>query len=172
MKTHDLKKTAMAVLIEDRVLDKLVELAINALRLYWRRKGHELTGNFIKKIEPILRKRFRSTDIDFFMPVYGPIRNVGIRPERVPYTRGSGRRRSKFIQGLTKYAMLRLGASRKMAERIAHAIATKRKKTGFPGSGWLDEALEAMDPFITDILQLSVDETLRALINQTVKQRA
>lgn len=168
MRTRATKLTAMATLIEDEILEAVIRLALDALAIHWRTQGHELTGNLIRKIEPVVRKRARSIDIEVYMPIYGPVRNVGIRPERVPFRRGSGARRSKFIEGLKRYAMLRMGASRRDAERIAFAIATKRKKEGFPGSGWLDDATGEIDTQAAELISLSVDETLRATITDFI----
>lgn len=171
MRTRATKQTAMAILVEDSILEAVIRLAMDALAIHWRANGHELTGAFIRKIEPVVRKRARSTDIEVYMPTYGPVRNVGIRPERVPFRRGSGAKRSKFIDGLRRYAMLRMGVSRKEAERVAFAIASKRKKEGFPGSGWMDDATEEISRESAELIGMSVDETLRATIGDFISSQ-
>ena len=100
----------------------------------WTKQGHHLTGAFEKAMyyeieqgESITIKFYDGTERG-----YGAILNRGVPAERIPFYPGSGRKYSKYIAGLARYAKLRMGASDKDALSIAFAIAYKHKAEGMP----------------------------------------
>lgn len=158
-----------ANLIPDQYLERVIEIAINAVGIYWRMAGHPLTGKFLQTLEAKKVKFSDRIEIQMLMQVYGPINSAGIKPERVPYRRGSGATRSKLIDGFKRYARLRFGASRKEAERIAHAIATKWKKEGMKGTGWLDKAVKDIDSQVEALLATAIEEIYTSSVEQALK---
>lgn len=55
----------------------------------------------------------------------------GVKASRIPYRRGSGRRRSKYIDALIRHWQ-RKGLSRRAAKSAAFATANVHKKEGMP----------------------------------------
>jgi hypothetical protein len=68
--------------------------------------------------------------IEGLVPDYMAINNQGVPANKIPYYPGSGRKTSKYIDGLIEYAKKRMGKSDKEAKSVAFAIASKHKKGG------------------------------------------
>ena len=100
----------------------------------WTAQGHDLSGKFRSALTYAVREESDATYIDLIDGTsgYGVILNKGVTADRIPFSPGSGKKTSKYIQGLTRYAMARMGASEKDAVSIAFAIAYKHKEEGMP----------------------------------------
>lgn len=111
--------------------DTIAQRIIDLIGEEWVKQGHELTGDFRKKmtyeIDKDIIRIYDNTDRG-----YGKILEHGVPAERIPFSPGSGARTSKYIQGLVRYAKARLGADDKTALSIAFAIAYKHKEGGMP----------------------------------------
>jgi hypothetical protein len=103
----------------------------------WTAQGHDLTGKFRSALTYVVREEDGSTKIDLIDGTsgYGVILNKGVTADRIPFSPGSGRKTSKYIEGLARYAKLRMGASDKDAVSIAFAIAHTHKAEGMPSQG-------------------------------------
>lgn len=99
-------------------------------------QGHYLTGKLEASIET---RQFEQADKligQILMESYGVILDRGVSAGRVPYQRGSGAKKSKYIDALFGYVKLRRPSmSDKQALSFAFAIANAAKKTGHPLPG-------------------------------------
>lgn len=109
-------------------LDKLGKAIIDRIALEWQRQGHQLTGAF----EQSLEYDYDGEYLNIYGNHYGKILETGVTAANIPYTPGSGATSSKYIQGLARYAMLRMGVDERTALSIAFAIARTHKREGMP----------------------------------------
>ena len=112
-------------------LNDIAREAILIISDEWIKQGHDLTGKFRDSMT------YDTTEdtiniYDTTERGYGAILNKGVPADRIPFNPGSGANTSKYIQGLVRYAKLRMGASDKQALGIAFAIAHKHIKEGMP----------------------------------------
>lgn len=125
-------------------MDKLDNIAQEIIQLIgdeWIKQGHDLTGAFVQGLSYEIVDNIIYI-YDTTNSGYGKILNAGVSADRIPFTTNSERsergwekslfKTSKYIQGLVRYARLRMGASDKDALSIAFAIAHKHKKEGMP----------------------------------------
>lgn len=115
-------------------MDKLDNIAQEIIQLIgdeWIKQGHDLTGAFVQGLSYEIVDNIIYI-YDTTNSGYGKILNAGVSADRIPFSPGSGANTSKYIQGLVRYARLRMGASDKDALSIAFAIAHKHKKEGMP----------------------------------------
>ena len=110
-------------------------LAITVVANEWRAQGHELSGSSVKQMETVIREEIATIVIEGYIPDYMAINNQGVPANRIPYYPGSGRKTSKYIDGLIDYVKRRMGKSDKEAKGIAFAIASKHKLEGMPTKG-------------------------------------
>lgn len=154
----------------DAFTNKLFLFISKAMVQELRRQGHVLTGKLIESFDYEVRQQVDTIAIDFLMLKYGRSLNDGIPPERIPYS-PDGRRggKSKYIQGLIQFALLKFTADKKEATSIAFAIARKHKKEGYPLTKklrFIDISLEAKDKEIQDIIADYIELTIEKIINQ------
>ncbi len=134
-----------------RLLDDFDGLVIQALSDAYDKAGHTLTGQLIADISSDVEVRNGGFLISYLSYKYGAYLNFGVKPVKIPYTRGSGAGKSAYITGLMKYVNLRMGISdKKQQKSVAFAIAEAHKKKGMPlatplGSGWADGAVEQVE---------------------------
>jgi hypothetical protein len=146
--------------------------------LVWQ--GHKLTGALSKSFETRVKKQGEKVTIEFLMLIYGRSLNDGIRPERIPFTpvppyRGG---RSKYIEGLIKFAVLKFGADKKRAKNIAFAIANKQHRKGYPltrKTGFIDNVLTAdskhIESIISDYYTMTIQEIIKQFIKEKIKKK-
>lgn len=147
--------------IYQRLGEQVGEVVKKAVKQAFVMQGRTLTGALVNSIDYSVNATVTSTFIEFTLLDYGMILNYGVPANRIPYSPGSGAKSSKYIDGLKLYAKLRFNANDKEAERIAFAIARKRKKFGMP----LDKKIGAVQNGIDD----SKDE-VEALISEALTQ--
>jgi|AntAceMinimDraft_10_1070366.scaffolds.fasta_scaffold31337_5 hypothetical protein len=109
---------------------------------------HALTN----KLTKTLRFESEASETEAVLKMYGQNYGIfldrGVKAQDIPFNRGSGAGSSKYIEGLTKYANLRLGLSGKAALSFAFAVATKQKKVGMPiktkgaGTAWFSDMVK------------------------------
>lgn len=114
----------------DKIKNDLVQNTVKNIRL----QGHTMTGRLEKSIEVQVVQK-----VDIFINLlaesYGIPLNTGVKPSRIPFSKGSGAKTSEYIKGLQRFAKIRMRASDKEALSIAFAIAKKHKKEGMPSRG-------------------------------------
>lgn len=151
------------------ILFKFISLMLTA---ELERQGHKLTGALIKSFDYKIREKTNTISYDFLMFQYGLSLNDGVRPERIPFSKPSGRGgTSKYIQGLIRFARIKFRANEKRAKQIAFAIATKHKKLGNPSTGkigFIDNVLEADAQEIENIIADYYEATIELLIKESI----
>jgi hypothetical protein len=164
-----------------KLADEISVLAISVVANEWRLQGHELTGSAVKQMETIVRMEINTLIIEGFVPNYMAINNSGVTANRIPYYPGSGRKTSKYIDGLIDYVKRRMGKSDKEAKGIAFAIASKHKKEGMPtkGSvrfsttgkrtGFIEQALEKNSPKFIELIENAITFSVEATIESYYK---
>lgn len=168
------------MIFNEKLTDAIIRVVINAVTVQWKLQGHNLTGKFIRSLEAKASKIVNGIRIDVFMEDYGLITNRGVSASRIPFQPGSGKRSSKYIEGLTEYAVARFRVSRQVAERIAFAIASKHRQEGMPTRNsrrfsrtgrrteFLEDARDEMDDEIERLINEATDEAIRLLITRSI----
>jgi len=122
----------------------------------WEMQGHVMPNSkFIEQLEYEITEEEGTIFIRWYGVHYAKHINRGVAANDIPYSRGSGRKKSDYIKGLVKYVERRMGIGGKEGLSIAFAIANKHKQEGMPTekskkysqtgkrTGWLDEAIDA-----------------------------
>jgi hypothetical protein len=159
------------------VIQKIADLAKEAVILAWKAQGHDLTGNAVQQMETQIIMTAEGAVINGLVVDYMIPTNTGVTAARIPYTPGSGRKTSKYIDGLINYVKLRMGKSDKEAKGIAFAIASRHKKEGMPTkasakfsstgkrTGFIDEALSGKEQQFAEMIELAVAEAFNVTID-------
>lgn len=168
------------------IIQKIADLAKDAVIIAWRAQGHELTGKAAQELETRIVETTNGVTIDGFVVDYMVPNNTGVIPSRIPYSPGSGAGSSKYIDGLINYVKLRMGKSDKEAKSIAFAIASKHKREGMPTkasarfsstgkrTGFIDEALDGKEAEFAVLIELAVEEAVNVTVMnfyQSILQR-
>jgi hypothetical protein len=156
-------------------------LAITVVANEWRAQGHELSGSAVKQMETVIREEIATIVIEGYIPDYMAINNEGVPSNKIPYYPNSGRKTSKYIDGLIDYVKRRMGKSDKEAKGIAFAIASKHKKEGMPtkGSvrfsttgkrtGFIEQALDKNSPKFIELIENAITFSVEATIESYYK---
>lgn len=145
-------------------------------------QGHNLTGNLASSIEAYTLDTLSGYFIRFYWEDYGVPLDTGVPAEKIPFSPGSGKRSSKYIDGLIKYVQQRMNITGdKEAKSVAFAIAYKQKQEGmstdgskrFSSSGkrnnWVNNTLEAIDDKLTLLINDALYEIMNDMIFNAVK---
>ena len=164
-----------------KLADDISLLAISVVANEWRAQGHELSGSAVKQMETMIRFEINTLVIEGLVPNYMAINNQGVPSNRIPYYPGSGRKTSKYIDGLIDYVQRRMGKSEKEAKGIAFAIASKHKKEGMPtkGSvrfsttgkrtGFIEQALDKNSAKFIELIENAITFSVEATIESYYK---
>lgn len=97
-------------------------------------QGHKLTGALEASIETkVMIKDYTTARIAVLANDYALPLNDGVPATRIPFSPGSGKKTSKYIQGLMNFARLRFNLSDPSEIKgAAFAIAYKHKQQGMP----------------------------------------
>jgi hypothetical protein len=165
-----------------KLADEISVLAISVVANEWRLQGHELTGSAVKQMETMVRMEINTLIIEGFVPDYMAINNQGVPANRIPYYPGSGRKTSKYIDGLIDYVQRRMGKSEKEAKGIAFAIASKHKKEGMPTknsvikhsktgkrTGFIEQALDKNSAKFIELIENAITFSVEATIESYYK---
>ena len=164
-----------------KLADDISTLAISVVATEWRAQGHELTGSAVKQMETIVKVEVNSIVIEGLVPDYMAINNQGVPANKIPYYPNSGRKTSKYIDGLIEYAKKRMGKSDKEAKSVAFAIASKHKREGMPTkasarfsstgrrTGFIEIALEKNSQKFIELIEASIRFSVEATIESFYK---
>jgi hypothetical protein len=94
-------------------------------------QGHRLTGALEASIKGTVVATGNAVIGSTTMLNYGKYVENGVPASSIPFSQGSGAKSSKYIDGLTRFFILR-GLSPKEAKSAAFATAKKQKKEGMP----------------------------------------
>lgn len=115
--------------------DDVGKVIVMAVKKAFIMQGHKMTGALNDSIEYKVAAQVNSVMLEFLMLDYGMIQNFGVTADRIPFNPGSGAKKSAYIDGLKRFAKIKLGKNDKEAERVAFAIAYKQKAEGMPTKG-------------------------------------
>jgi len=147
--------------MNDQLLNDLANIIIDSLKAEIQAGGHTMTGDLLNSIEAEVQSGVLVNKIIILMNDYGLAIDQGVPPERIPYTEGSGARTSKFIEGLKRFAQIKLGISDQRKQlSVAIAIAKAAKKKGLPIKGparFIDAAIRKTESAVDAILNQWVE---------------
>lgn len=156
-------------IIEDAILkaSKIYEAELkNQLQI----QGHRNTGKLENSIEYSVQVFDSMVKSVFSMNDYGIILDPGVKPNRIPFKRGSGAKTSKYIDGLIKYFRSK-GHSEKKSKAFAFATATIQKREGMPTKASSRFSSNGKRTgFIDDTYLNTIGEINFILYEQTVNQ--
>ena len=112
------------------ILKRVSETLDDAIVKEFRTQGHSLTG----ATEESIKGKIMGDRVEGQMNDSGLIVNAGTNSNRIPYNRGSGGKKSKYIDGLTNFFMLK-GLPEKEARKAAFATAQVQKREGMSTLG-------------------------------------
>lgn len=121
-------------MIGEELLNDLAELLKDEMKQQLKIADHIMTGSLIESIEDRILTTIDGRKIEIWLNDYGIALDQGVPKENIPFTEPSGRGgRSKYIEGLQRFAQLKLGVTdQRKSLGIAFAIARKHKY-GTPG---------------------------------------
>lgn len=170
-------------MLDRQLLEQIASLALQAVAIEWKAQGHNLSGKAIREMETRIVEKGNVTVIEGYVIDYMATINAGVTASRIPYTRGSGARSSKYISGLIDYVKRRMGKSDKEAQRIAFAIASRHKKEGMPTkasrrfsktgkrTGFIEQALEDVEPQLLELIERGIEESINFVIDSFFKSQ-
>lgn len=118
-----------------------------------------MTGDLVESIESRILSTIEGRKIEIWLNNYGIALDQGVPPDKIPFTEPSGRGgRSKYIEGLQRFAQLKLGVTdNRKSLGIAFAIARKHKKVGMPVKGPTQFIQKTLDATEDDIIRFAED---------------
>ena len=143
---------------------EVAEIVLISVKAELEAQGHKMTGDLYNSIKYEIRSEASKVIIDYSFLDYGMVQNYGIKASRIPYSAGSGAKKSKYIDGLIKFVEYRMNKSGKEAERIAFAIARKHKTEGMPTgnsfkfskngrrTNWIGEGIAEATPKVNEAI--------------------
>lgn len=153
-----------------------VGFAMSLLKLQLKSKleaqGHGRRGvsKLIDSIDYEIESTATIMVAGMYMEDYYIFVEKGVKASRIPYYPGSGRKTSKYIQGLIRFWRLKKGLSPRAAKRAAFATANKHKKEGMPSRssfkfskdgtrlGFLDSTLKKYENQVFEILDRRIGD--------------
>ena len=116
-------------------LEKILAIELEPMSLEiqeeLKAQGHNNTGNLIRSFEIVVSRSGRNVVGEIRANFYIEYLNTGVKAANVPFQRGSGRKSSKYIDGLIDYFRTK-GLSAKESKKAAFATANKHKQDGIP----------------------------------------
>jgi hypothetical protein len=155
------------------LLENLAALLVQEMQQQIRIANHVMTGSLEESVESRILSTITGRKIEIWLNDYGIALDQGVPPENIPFTGPSGRGgRSKYIEGLQRFAQLKLGITdNRKSLGIAFAIAKKHKKVGMPVAGptkFIQKTIDATDAdierFAEDWAQAIFEAQINAII--------
>ena len=148
-------------------------------------QGHKGTGKLINSLRQEIKQEGTDRVLRIYANYYSKFLANGVGASRIPYTRGSGRKSSKYIEALTQWVIEVLRKSPEAKARsIAFAIANTHKKQGMPTSNsyrfssngrrlnFIQYVINANRKFIKDAVAKEYSNSLKDSISNIVKKTA
>lgn len=143
----------------NELLNDLAELLKEEMRQQLKIANHIMTGDLVESIESRILSTIEGRKIEIWLNSYGIALDQGVPPDKIPFTEPSGRGgRSKYIEGLQRFAQLKLGVTdNRKSLGIAFAIARKHKKVGMPVKGPTQFIQKTLNATEDDIIRFAED---------------
>jgi hypothetical protein len=167
-------------MLDTALVEKIANLALQAVAIEWKNQGHNLTGNAIQQLETRIVAG-GDIVIQGYVVDYMANLNAGVTAANIPYSPGSGARSSKYIAGLIDYVKKRMGKSDREAKSIAFAIASRQKREGMPTkassrfsksgkrTGFIEIALDDIEPKLAALIEQGVEESINFVLESFFK---
>ena len=161
-----------------QVLQQLADLLVRTMRAQIELAGHVMTGSLRDSVEGKVEETATTATVSILLNTYGLALDQGVPPDRIPFDfippyRGG---RSDYIQGLQRFAQLKLGAnSEKEALSIAFAIANKHKRVGLPVAGpseFIQKTIDATEAQITKAVEEYTEVVFGVIIDNFIQTTA
>tara|TARA_Y100000592_G_C5416906_1_gene291116 strand:+ start:86 stop:592 length:507 start_codon:yes stop_codon:yes gene_type:complete len=166
-------------------LNNLAEYLIQALAQELIDQGHRGTGKLINSLRHEIRQEGADVFLNIYASHYAKFVANGVGASRIPYTRGSGKKSSKYIEALTQWVIdvLRKSPESK-ARNIAFAIANKHKKEGMPTTNsyryskngrrlnFAQYVINANRKFIKQQISEQFGQEVKTMISNVIKKNA
>lgn len=160
------------------LISTISDLIISDIKTNLKDQGHNNTGSLLNSID---FKAYQAADTivsDFFMNDYWNKVNYGVSASRIPYRRGSGAKKRKYIDGLINYFQSK-GLSDAESKRAAFATANVHKQDGMPTkassrfsktgerTGFITKVIDSDNPYNIMLHEfgLKIDTYIDDLIN-------
>jgi len=147
------------MVLTDKNIEPIKVILKKELLEEWKRQGHFESGKIVEELDFLIEREFGRTSIVGLMYPYGTYQDAGVSAENIPFSPGSGAKKSKYIDALIGFVQRRMAvADLKEAKSVAFAIAHTQKKEGMPTrgalsysstgkrTGWVSEAIEKAGP--------------------------
>lgn len=172
-------------------IEQLEELVISGLTEELTQQGHVMTGALVKSIRIKTRVFLNGFEMQGSFFKYGAIIDRGTKAARIPFGKKTGKKTSKYIQGLVNFVRKRrITSNKKKALGIAFAIAKTQaakpagKGEGMPTNGsvnakftkngrrldWIDFGLGEINTKIFAKLASIFEGQFEASIDNIIKQ--
>lgn len=159
--------------------EKLGSFLIEEFRRELKQQGHENTGALSESIYYTISILTNETVIDFYgLDYIAPI-NTGVPASRIPYSRGSGKKTSKYIEGLIRFFQSK---SFNDPKKAAFATANKHKQEGMPSrssfqysqngrrTNFIEAVIEENERKINEIFEREATDEIETLFNNFIKK--
>lgn len=158
----------------NELLNNLAEVLKEEMRQQLKIANHIMTGDLVSSIESRILSTIEGRKIEIWLNDYGIALDQGVPADRIPFTEPSGRGgRSKYIEGLQRFAQLKLGVTdNRKSLGIAFAIARKHKKVGMPVKGptqFIQKTLDATEDEITRFAEEWAEAIFEAQIEKIIE---
>lgn len=165
------------------LMNEIMQLLTHDIKKELRDQGHYNTGRLDKTIETHVRILSTAVIGQIFMENYWAYMENGVPANRIPYSRGSGAKTSKYIDGMIKYFKSK-GLRLKEAKSAAFATANKHKTEGMPTAnsynfsynnkrtGFMTEVQDRNMDFIEELLGEQFDMQIAQIINRVASRAA
>jgi hypothetical protein len=169
------------MVLNEKNIEVLKQRIKDALMREWKAQGHFMNGKIVEDIEYELNQSFGSLELIGKMYAYGTYQETGVEASNIPFSPGSGAKRSKYIEGLMRFVEKRMAITDLRTKKsVAFAIAHTQKKEGMPtrGSfafsstgkrtGWINDAFEKNIGSIGDFVRQFYGEFVRTEMENVI----
>lgn len=156
-------------------VERLMDLAAQKVKRELEDQGHRLTGSLIDSLKTEIQVKREAILGLVWLNEYFPYLDRHLPADRVPYSRGSGKKTSKVVAALQGYWQRR-GLDRQEATRATFATLNKWKVEGRPTrasfrfarngrrTGFLEYSIQQIQAQADEVLSLeTANEVSRAL---------
>lgn len=114
-------------------LQKALDFLVDKIKQEIEDQGHKATGSLLESIETVIEETPDGFIGRILINDYAIILDKGVDRSRVPYSRGSGRKTSKYIDALIEWiGVIKPSLADSEKKSFAFAIAQKAKQEGHP----------------------------------------
>lgn len=114
---------------------KILDFVTDALKEEYEQQGHKMTGALADTMRKEVEVLSDGVMGIIFINDYYKYLDKGVTANKIPFNPGSGKKHSKYIEGLINFFRIRLGLDEPEAKGAAFATAWKHKQEGMPTAG-------------------------------------